>query len=267
MKLPSFQFYPGDWMKDPALRSVGYAARGLWADMLCLMHESVRRGYLQHETGKPVTTEQIARMTGGSLGEVSQLLQELEDSGVFSRSEHGTIYSRRIVREEQVRKKQIEYGKQGGNPALMGGVKGGDKVKANPKITPSVSSSSSVSSAKEKTDGRAPKVFTKPTAAEVTAYAKTIGYTLNGADFVNKYESIGWVVGKNRTPMKDWQAVVRTWKGNEASTPAAKADDAAQIRKEGWIRAGLSPCHGKPWENRETNEGPKSVCSYCGVSR
>ncbi len=44
MKLPSFQFYPGDWMKDPALRSVSLEARGLWMDMLCLLFESVRRG-------------------------------------------------------------------------------------------------------------------------------------------------------------------------------------------------------------------------------
>jgi hypothetical protein len=45
MKLPSFQFYPGDWMKDPALRSVSLEARGLWIDMLCLLFESGRRGY------------------------------------------------------------------------------------------------------------------------------------------------------------------------------------------------------------------------------
>ncbi len=44
MKLPSFQFYPGDWMKDPSLRSVSLEARGLWMDMLCLLFESVRRG-------------------------------------------------------------------------------------------------------------------------------------------------------------------------------------------------------------------------------
>ncbi len=28
MKLPSFQFYPGDWMKDPSLRSVSRAIPG-----------------------------------------------------------------------------------------------------------------------------------------------------------------------------------------------------------------------------------------------
>ncbi len=120
MKLPSFQFCPGDWMKDPSLRSVSLEARGLWIDMLCLLFESGRRGYLQHATGKPVTEEQLARMTGCSAKQVSRLLQELENSGVFSRTEHGTIYSRRMVKDEQVRQAKIAAGKLGGNPQIVG---------------------------------------------------------------------------------------------------------------------------------------------------
>jgi biotin operon repressor len=84
-------------MKDPAVRSVTVAARGLWIDMLCLMHESDRRGYLQHATGRPVSAEQLARMTGCSASEVARLLRELEECGVFSRTEAGVIYNRRMV--------------------------------------------------------------------------------------------------------------------------------------------------------------------------
>lgn len=98
-KTPAFQFYPGDWMKDPALRSVSLEARGLWMDMLCLMHESTRRGYLQHSTGKPMSHEQIARMSGCSPEVCARLLEELEETGVFSREDDGTIYSRRMARE------------------------------------------------------------------------------------------------------------------------------------------------------------------------
>jgi hypothetical protein len=61
MKLPSFQSYPSDWMKDPGLRSVSLEARGLWIDILCLIFESGRRGYLQHATGKAVSGEQLPR--------------------------------------------------------------------------------------------------------------------------------------------------------------------------------------------------------------
>ena len=155
MKLPSFQFYPGDWMKDPALRSVSLEARGLWMDMLCLLFESARRGYLQHVSGQPVSPEQLARMTGCSLDQVNLLLKELETSGVFSRTEHGTIFSRRIVKDEQIRQLRAEHGKLGGNPKLkrvnhrvIHGDKHmdnhGDNHNANLKPTPSSSSSTSV---------------------------------------------------------------------------------------------------------------------------
>ncbi len=118
MKLPAFQFYPGDWMKDPALRRVSVAARGLWIDMLCLMHENDRRGYLQLPTGKPVSAEQLARSTGCSTDEASQLLRELEDSGVYSCTEHGVIYNRRMVADERRRQTNRENGMKGGNPLL-----------------------------------------------------------------------------------------------------------------------------------------------------
>lgn len=157
MKLPSLQFYPGDWLKDPAVRSVSLSARGLWVDMLCLMHESVRRGFLQHATGKPITREQLARMTGCSTEEVSHLLQELEDSGVFSRTEHGIIYNRRMVRDEQKRSLCSEAGKRGGgNPTFKGQSKGNGKGEGKQNPNPSSSSSSD---SKESGAARAPTIW------------------------------------------------------------------------------------------------------------
>ena len=42
---PSFQFYPDDWISDPALRRVNLAARGLWLEILCEMWKnSANRG-------------------------------------------------------------------------------------------------------------------------------------------------------------------------------------------------------------------------------
>ena len=45
-KFPAFQFYPADWAKDPNLRRCRKAEKGLWVDMLCLMHECEERGFL-----------------------------------------------------------------------------------------------------------------------------------------------------------------------------------------------------------------------------
>lgn len=146
-KLPSMQFYPGDWMKDPALRAVSISARGLWIDMLCLMWESARRGYLVHATGHAVTPEQLARMTGCHADDVASMLSELENCGVVSRTGDGILYSRRMDRDERKRAACAEAGKRGGNPTLKGqpkgDAKGSPKGDANRKPTPSVSSSSS----------------------------------------------------------------------------------------------------------------------------
>jgi len=51
--------------------------------------------------------------------------------------------------------------------------------------------------------------MTKPTPAEVTAYAKSIGFDLDGEYFCDFYESRGWKYGK--TKIECWKACVRTW--------------------------------------------------------
>lgn len=57
-----------------------------------------------------------------------------------------------------------------------------------------------------------------PKPEEVTAYARSIGFKLEGQRFVDFYESRGWKVGKN--PMKNWQAAVRNWKHMDAQRSA-----------------------------------------------
>jgi len=49
----------------------------------------------------------------------------------------------------------------------------------------------------------------KPTADEVTRYARKKGFVLDGGEFVAFYKSKGWKVGKN--PMKSWKGAVDTW--------------------------------------------------------
>lgn len=40
MTRPSFQFYPGDWRKNANLNRCSHAARGVWVDVLCVLHDS-----------------------------------------------------------------------------------------------------------------------------------------------------------------------------------------------------------------------------------
>jgi len=58
----------------------------------------------------------------------------------------------------------------------------------------------------------------KPTIAEIDEYCKEKGYNVNPEKFWNYYESVGWIVGKSRKPMKSWKAAIyNTWAGNESN--------------------------------------------------
>jgi hypothetical protein len=139
MKRPSFQFYPGDWLRSTKLRSCSVGARGLWIDMICLMHEGAPYGYLK-VGAKVILPANLARMIGATLPEVEGWLSELEHAEVFSRDDAGCLFSRRMVRDEKLRESRAAGGILGGNPALL-------KVNLPANLQPTPASSSASSSA------------------------------------------------------------------------------------------------------------------------
>jgi hypothetical protein len=158
LKRPAFQFYPADWRKDMALQSCSVAARGLWIDMLCIAHECEPYGHLT-VNGKPMTAAQIGRHTGLTERECAKLIAELEEAGVASRSDEGALYSRRMVRDEDLRNRRAEGGKAGSGHGPKGaehGAKGGRPPKgrgvSEPPLEPPPSSSSSSSASAEVSD-------------------------------------------------------------------------------------------------------------------
>lgn len=140
-KLPALQFYPGDWRKDLGVQSLSFHDRGVWFEMLMLMHDSERRGVLILN-GASMKPEMIARAIGLDNQTFNQSLTTLLSSGVASAEDStGAIYSRRMVRDENLRKIRAEAGSKGGNPIL---VKQKSTTGDKQKSTPSSSSSSSV---------------------------------------------------------------------------------------------------------------------------
>lgn len=120
------------------------------------------------------------------------------------------------------------------------------------------------------------KRFQKPTPAEVEAYAASIGFQLDGEAFFDFYESKGWKIGS--TPMKCWQAAVRTWKRRQQADGTLKP--AVDLRKQYLdeavritisynerIRLGLQmPLGGDPrdelsryWKGLRDKHGPKFI--------
>jgi hypothetical protein len=114
---PWLRFYTTDWRSDPRLRMCSAAARGMWIEMICLMHEATPYGHLLIH-GQSPNEAQLASLTGIPAAELPHLVAELERLGVFSRTKEGVIYSRKLVRMASRAAKARRNGKLGGNPSL-----------------------------------------------------------------------------------------------------------------------------------------------------
>jgi len=106
MKPPAFQFYPRDWITDPALSLCSPATRGIWIDLLCSMWFAAERGRLE---GTPRSLARLARCTAQ---EMIRAIKELRASGAASVTCNAnvtlcntdvTIENRRMMRDEKVR--------------------------------------------------------------------------------------------------------------------------------------------------------------------
>lgn len=85
MKRPAFQFYVESWLANAKLRRCSWAARGVWASVLCGMHDGEEYGVLRWPLAE------IAQ----SIGCPAKVLRELVDKGVMKGSDsahEGYIY-------------------------------------------------------------------------------------------------------------------------------------------------------------------------------
>ena len=218
MKRPSFQFYPSDWLRDTALRSCSTGARGLWIDMICFMHEGSPYGYLK-VADKVILPSNLARMVGESVEVVADWLLELKEAGVYD-IDNGAIFSRRMIRDEELRQKRAEGGKLGGNPNL----KVNHEVKQ--KLTPSSSSTSSTSKKKNSATSVAcpesvsQQVWNDWMTVRKEKKAKTLTETgWNG--FVKQVEKAGWTLEQAIS-----HCCLKQWVGFEAAWVAPKQNPA-----------------------------------------
>lgn len=126
-KHPWFKFFPANWRGNTKLRLCSIGARGLWMEMLCIMHDAEPYGHLLNN-GVAVSNKQLAQLAGIQLTEVQKFMCELELAGVYSRTEDKVIFSRKMVRDKEKSEKAKGWGSTGGNPELIGD----DKGRVNP---------------------------------------------------------------------------------------------------------------------------------------
>jgi hypothetical protein len=80
MKRPAFQFYPADWRNNAKLRRCSWEARGVWIELLGLLHDSDDYGVLAWPL------KEIAQALGAPL----KALKELVEKGVLYGVEKGS---------------------------------------------------------------------------------------------------------------------------------------------------------------------------------
>lgn len=106
MKRPSFQFYPGDWQANSNLKRCTHAEKGVWLDVLCLLHDQPDYGILRW------SLKEIAQAVGCSMS----LLKGLVSKGILKGS------------DEEVTEPYIytpRSGRKDGHPVILIGIQAG----------------------------------------------------------------------------------------------------------------------------------------------
>jgi hypothetical protein len=107
-KNPSSVWYWNDWLLDPGVRMCSMAARGFWLEMLAIAAAATPYGHVVIN-GAPCSICDLATATNQRKQDVSRWIRELEKRGVFSRTEDGTIFCRRMVREAEARREKASH--------------------------------------------------------------------------------------------------------------------------------------------------------------
>ncbi len=210
-RAPSMQWYPADWRKDTSVQMLSFHDRGVWFELINIMHESAERGVLV-VNGSPMPLDALARLLGLDNQMFNQTLSNLLSYGVAKRRElDGAIYSKRMVEDEKLSQVRRNAGKLGGNPDLLNQSSNQTpttRVNQNP--TPSSSTSTSSSEGGIKT--------TAPNSCsleEAKAYAQSVmlAVTPEGVDLWHATRvRDAWMISRNNgeTPVRDWRADLRS---------------------------------------------------------
>jgi len=110
--LPYHPWFWRDWFGDQEIRLLTPSERCVWFEMIGMMWQSDRRGFLL-VGGKTPTLSTIANLIRISREDLDSALKSLEDLNVFSVTEDGIFYSRRILKDLERSESKSKSGKKG----------------------------------------------------------------------------------------------------------------------------------------------------------
>lgn len=152
-RLPWAKFSWTAWETDDGLALCSMAAQGFWMRLLCMAAKE--GGYVVLGGKKPATAQSLAFLHRQSVEDVERWLAELEANEVFSRDGQGRIYSRRMMRDAKIAKRNQQNGKKGGNPSL----RKGEEIPAwdNPSVPSGVKADKEEDGEEDKTPPKPPE--------------------------------------------------------------------------------------------------------------
>ena len=112
-----------------------------------------------------------------------------------------------IKAQEDFSARCSENGKKGGRPRIEQKTDALQEKLKNPTLFPESQKRQGQGQGQGQGDITRAKRFTPPTLAEVQSYVAERHSAVDPQEFIDFYESKGWMVGK--TPMKDWKAACR----------------------------------------------------------
>lgn len=217
--LPALPFYVGDWLKCPEVRALSLDARAVWFDMLCYMWESTERGYLTIN-GKPIPDKNLAQMLGVDEILLKQILKQLLDFAIYSvRESDGAIYSRKMVRDEEIRKIRQKVGSEGGKKSFASRF-------AQAKSQANTENENEIENEKNNIEDRIKKfkedVFTHPYPPKMLDefFAYWSEPNLSKTKFKKELEKT-WDTGRR---LKTWMKNQKQWYGEEPQTQPRTSD-------------------------------------------
>jgi hypothetical protein len=100
VKLPWFKFFPSDWKSDASLSRCSPTTRGVWIDLICDMHNSLRSGKL---SGSLMELSRAARCTTDEMSLALDELSATKTADVTLHHDYVTLINRRMYRESKIR--------------------------------------------------------------------------------------------------------------------------------------------------------------------
>ena len=189
-----------------------------------MTNQNNRKSFIVHKDSLVILDE----MSNEQAGIFIKSIKFYQEKGCLPELDFGlkmaiTPFINQFQRDEEIYKKTCEArreaGSLGGKQKVANASKSYQKVakvadndSKNKSESESKNENRNESESEIKNNPDKTKRFIKPTIKEIKDYCLERKNNVDVNKFFNYYEANGWKVGKN--PMKDWQACVRTWEGN-----------------------------------------------------